>query len=255
MLAADVVCFTRLSEGCELIEVWQMCTTFIDLCTREIEAAGGQVIQLIGDCVQAYFPPAAARPAMLAAQHIVRQCSSGHRKLHRLDCRSMLTCGVGLDYGSVVMAHCGSPDIANFMVVGEVSRRVLEVEASTRGCGRRIVVTKPMADLLPPDYPLVPVESPGGADRVKCFALAGTQWELDLPATEAAIECFHASCRLARGQEVTALELPFTSRRDSQPPTSSESPLQDNSSSAAPPALLVSAPSSVANWILTSVGP
>eukprot|EP00667_Euglena_gracilis_P016878 EG_transcript_17712 len=103
MMATDIVSFTPLSEGCPLTEVWHLCTTFIDLCTKEIHRNRGHVLKLIGDCVKAYFPADAAPLALDAAQGIIRACNAFRQRVHRLDCRSVMACGVGLDCGPVVM--------------------------------------------------------------------------------------------------------------------------------------------------------
>eukprot|EP00667_Euglena_gracilis_P001491 EG_transcript_1491 len=197
MMAADIVSFTLLTEGAPLTEVWHLCATFIDLCTEEIHRHGGHVIQLIGDCVTAYFRPDAAGPALEAACGVFRACREQQRRVHVLDCRSVLTCGVGLDCGPVVMAHCGRGGAAKVVVAGEVSARVLEVEALTRPTGQAIVVSQAVAGQLPPDCPLKPVATVG-TGKVTCFAYEGADLHLILDDTKAAIAAYHRECRLSR---------------------------------------------------------
>eukprot|EP00668_Euglena_longa_P002243 GGOE01002589.1.p1 GENE.GGOE01002589.1~~GGOE01002589.1.p1 ORF type:complete len:389 (-),score=79.39 GGOE01002589.1:897-1982(-) len=211
MMATDIVSFTRLSEGCELTEVWQLCTTFIDLCTREIEKGGGYVMKLIGDCVHAYFPPNAARAALSAAQNIVYMCKESQRQLHRLDCRSAMYCGFGLDYGPVVMAPSGK-EYATFMLFGEVVRRVMDVESVSRSTGRRIILTRPIVDLLPAGPLFVPVPSPNLPETVLCYAVDGEEWELKMEEVEKAIQEYQTACRTARAVPETLLRIPSNKR-------------------------------------------
>nr|BAD20730.1 putative alpha subunit of photoactivated adenylyl cyclase [Colacium sideropus] len=193
MLATDICSFTPLSENCSLTEVWTICNTFIDACTSAICSEGGEVIKLIGDCVTAYFPPTSADNAVAACQEIVTFCTQLREAFSDvLDCRSVIACGVGLDYGQVVMAQCGSLGMTEFVVAGEVSARVMEVEALTREAGFTIVVTEPVADRLSPklrDTGIIPCHE--GVDGVPCYGIAGDEWVLDIKTIKANIYGFH----------------------------------------------------------------
>jgi len=193
MLATDICSFTPLSERCSLTEVWTICNTFIDACTSSICNGGGEVIKLIGDCVTAYFPPTAADNAVAASQEIVTFCAQLREAFADiLDCRSVVACGVGLDFGQVIMAQCGSLGMTEFVVAGEVSARVMEVEALTREAGRAVVVTEPVADRLSPklrDTGLVPLQE--GVDGVPCYGILGPEWELDVVVIKKNIQRFH----------------------------------------------------------------
>jgi adenylate cyclase len=206
MMASDIVCFTSLSEGCLLTEVWHMCTTFIDLCTREIQKRGGQVIKLIGDCVMAYFAPNAAMAAVEAAQGLTRNCVRRRQTVHPLDCRSVMACGVGLDYGPVVMMHCGNTNMSRFIVTGEIGGRVMEVEALSRPAGRKIILTQPLREQLPTDVLLERLPEP--CQGVPCFSLSGEEWQLDWSKIEASIKNYHGACRTVRSASVGFLHAP-----------------------------------------------
>jgi hypothetical protein len=121
-----------------------------------------------------------------------------------LDCRSVVACGVGLDYGDVVMAQCGSQGMTEYVVAGEVSARVMEVEALTRDVGRAIVVTEPVADRLSANLRntgIVPC--PQGVDGVPCYGILGEDWELDILTIKANIRKFHDT-RAALAKEAEA---------------------------------------------------
>ena len=109
-----------------------------------------------------------------------------------LDCRSVVACGVGLDFGEVVLAHCGSMGMTEYVVAGEVSARVMEVEALTREVGRTIVITEPSADRLSPklrDTGIIPCAE--GVDGVPCYGILGEEWELDIVTVKKNIYAFH----------------------------------------------------------------
>eukprot|EP00667_Euglena_gracilis_P014949 EG_transcript_15522 len=144
MLAADICCFTALSEGSSLRAVWQLCNTFIESCICAIAANGGEVMKLIGDCVLAFFPTPALPAAVTAADAIVLNCEQvrhRHSGGADFDNRALLYAGVGLDWGSLIVAHCGSLGTADLMVAGEVSSRVIAVEAATRDVGCAVVAS------------------------------------------------------------------------------------------------------------------
>eukprot|EP00668_Euglena_longa_P006766 GGOE01008085.1.p1 GENE.GGOE01008085.1~~GGOE01008085.1.p1 ORF type:complete len:827 (-),score=217.49 GGOE01008085.1:1135-3615(-) len=216
MMACDVVCFTSLSEGCPLSEVWQICTTFIDLCTSTIREAGGQIIKIIGDCVTAYFPPSAAPAAVTAAKNTIRVCRMRRQYVHPLDCRSVMACAIGLDYGPVVMASCGSKSLSKFVVTGEVSARVMDVLPITRIAGRKIIFTKPVMERMPQNELMELVSSTPSFSKIPCFSVAGTEWALDVPAIRSAIQTYHRACETVCSTPYQEL-LPET-KSEEQPP-------------------------------------
>nr|Q8S9F1.1 RecName: Full=Photoactivated adenylate cyclase subunit beta; AltName: Full=Photoactivated adenylyl cyclase subunit beta [Euglena gracilis]BAB85620.1 beta subunit of photoactivated adenylyl cyclase [Euglena gracilis] len=195
MLATDICSFTSLTEKSSLTEVWMICNTFIDACTSAICQEGGEVIKLIGDCVTAYFPGNNADSAVAAAQELFTFC----RQLREafvdvLDVRGCVSCGVGLDYGQVVMAQCGSLGLTEYVVAGAVSARVMEVEAITREVGYAIVVTEPVADRLSPqlrDHGIVP--TPQAIEGLPCYGIAGEEFELDVDSIKRGIKALHAA--------------------------------------------------------------
>nr|BAD20732.1 putative beta subunit of photoactivated adenylyl cyclase [Euglena stellata] len=195
MLATDICSFTSLTEKSSLTEVWMICNTFIDACTSAICQEGGEVIKLIGDCVTAYFPGNAADAAIAAAQELFMFCTTLRQAfVDVLDVRGCVACGVGLDYGQVVMGQCGTMGLTEFVVAGAVSARVMEVEALTREVGRAIVVTEPVADRLSPqmrDTGIIPC--PQAIEGLPCYGIAGDDYELDIDEIKRSIKHLHAA--------------------------------------------------------------
>eukprot|EP00668_Euglena_longa_P021374 GGOE01026611.1.p1 GENE.GGOE01026611.1~~GGOE01026611.1.p1 ORF type:complete len:894 (+),score=242.66 GGOE01026611.1:64-2745(+) len=181
MLATDICAFTTVSEAFSLTGVWELCTAFIDCCTEAIAAGGGETLKLIGDCVTAYFPPAAAAAAVEVARAIVRGCTQVRTLYHgTADCRAVLYCGVGLDAGPVTVAHVGSERSMEVALIGEVGLRVFDVEAQTRVMGRAIVLTEAVVSYLPTDIQslqLLPA-TPALLD-VHTYGLLGHEWSLN----------------------------------------------------------------------------
>eukprot|EP00667_Euglena_gracilis_P002087 EG_transcript_2089 len=189
MLAADICSFTSLSEGCPLRAVLDVCNAFIEGCTSAIVASGGEVLKLIGDCVVAYFPSTSVHAALAAAEGLVRNCEQVRQKYSASlagDNRALLWTGVGLDWGPVVVAHCGSLGAADLMVMGEVSTRVLAVEAATREERCAIVASDPfVAHLAHGDELMERVVR--DIDGVPLHRRRGPQWALDPAAINAHI--------------------------------------------------------------------
>nr|BAD20731.1 putative beta subunit of photoactivated adenylyl cyclase [Colacium sideropus] len=205
MLATDICSFTSLTEKSSLTEVWMICNTFIDACTSAICQEGGEVIKLIGDCVTAYFPGSAADAAVAAAQELYLFCTQLREAfVDVLDVRGCVSCGVGLDYGQVVMAQCGTLGLTEYVVAGAVSARVMEVEALTREVGHAIVVTEPVADRLSPqlrDSGIIPC--PQAIEGIPCYGIAGEQFELDIDSIKRGIKALHAA---RSGEKVAVAE-------------------------------------------------
>lgn len=222
MLASDLCSFTALCEGGELADVRQLCTTFIDCCTTAIGQEGGEVLKLIGDCVTAYFLPSAAAAALRAAQRIVRTCARWRASCRNLrDPRLAMHCGVGIDYGPVVMAHCGTLGTIEYTVMGQVTGRVMEVESLTREAGSAIVMTQPIADRVGDLRPQSLGREAGGA---QLYRLEGSEWELDPSAVTQSVALFHQRVRSPDRRWATVVDGPNPAVAHAPTPPTSAKP-------------------------------
>eukprot|EP00667_Euglena_gracilis_P003050 EG_transcript_3059 len=181
MLASDICGFTPLAAQLTLEGVLTLCNTFIDGCTDAIMAHGGEVIKLIGDCVLAVFPPTCADGAVSAARRIVEYCAESRQKYYaESDCRALLYCGVGLDFGPVVITQAASSGVVEFMVTGEVSMRVLKAESVSRIAKAAVVLTEPLMCLLsdPVAAEVEPLPLSMSVAGLNLFRLQGSAWDL-----------------------------------------------------------------------------
>eukprot|EP00667_Euglena_gracilis_P003606 EG_transcript_3619 len=181
ILAADICSFTSLSERWALQGVWHLCNSFAEICTSATIVNGGEVLKLIGDCVIAFFPSFSLEAAVAAAESIVLNCKQVRRQHiaeQDLDSRTFMWAGVGLDWGQVLVAPCGSLGTADLTVTGEVASRVVAVEAATRDVGCAVVASECFVSRLPAsDERFGP--TPRTLDGVALHRRQGVDWVLN----------------------------------------------------------------------------
>ena len=116
---------------------------------------GGEVLQFIGDAVLAIFHvdgidgrSRAARAALAAAHDTDKRLAEVNAKRKKLGDQS-LDFGLALHVGELMFGNIGVPERVDFSVVGPAANEVARLESLTKVLGRRILVSKAFADLLP----------------------------------------------------------------------------------------------------------
>lgn len=146
ILFGDIVAFSALSGLFPVEEVVALVNVFLDTCTRQIAAHGGQVSKYVGDCVVAHFPPDGADQA-------VRACLASLREIHSLrnsagHCRlqQFLYAGFGLSKGLVIEGNIGSSIKKDYTVLGDIVNLAARLEGLTRQIGKAIALSEPLRD-------------------------------------------------------------------------------------------------------------
>lgn len=119
---------------------------------------GGEVLQFIGDAVLAIFPVdgiddrAHAARAALAAAHDAEKRLAALNTKRRESGEQSLEFGVALHLGELMFGNIGVPERVDFSVIGPTVNEVSRLEGLTKKLDRRILVSKPFADVLPVNW-------------------------------------------------------------------------------------------------------
>lgn len=138
---------------------------------------GGEVLRFIGDAVLAIFHvdgvdgrTRAARVALAAARDAERRLAKINAGREEIGERT-LDFGLALHVGELMFGNIGVPERVEFSVVGPAANEVARLESLTKGFGRRILVSKAFADLLPLNWEdLGPQEVPGVEKAMTVYA-------------------------------------------------------------------------------------
>lgn len=135
-------------------------------------AAGGEVLDFIGDAVLAIFPHDGGDSLGNAARRVCSAISDADaRRLAALaaDPDLPLDFGIGVDAGTVVFGNIGVPERLAFSVIGPTVNQVARIEKLTKETGVTALATRVIAESAPERW------RPAGA-----HALTGRAAPLDL---------------------------------------------------------------------------
>jgi adenylate cyclase len=119
---------------------------------------GGEVLQFIGDAVLAIFHvdgiddrAHAARIALAAARDAEKRLAEINAK-RKGSGEQSLDFGLALHLGELMFGNIGVPERVDFSVIGPTVNEVARLENLTKELERRVLVSKPFADLLTLDW-------------------------------------------------------------------------------------------------------
>lgn len=147
---ADLRGFTALAEGRLPFDTVFLLNRFAAEMGSAIEAAGGRVVQFMGDGVFALFGLSgpldrAARDALSASREMLARIEQMNRDLQSsLD--APLRIGIGLHAGAVVIGEMGWGEAQYLTAVGDVINTASRLEALTKDHGCLVVLSAAVAD-------------------------------------------------------------------------------------------------------------
>ncbi len=128
---------------------------YADCAAGAVLAAGGEVLEIIGDAVLGIFPVRdgtsdsdAATRAVAAARDARHRLADLHQTSACEYCR-VIEFGVGIHWGELVYGNVGTPDRLNFGLIGPAVNEAARLENLTKTLGRPILVSRTIADLAP----------------------------------------------------------------------------------------------------------
>jgi adenylate cyclase len=146
-LFTDIEAFTTIAESHSAEETTQHLTEYFELILETIRKHGGEVNQLMGDGVVAYWGAPAEN--LNHATDAVRAVLECHGRLTDLNPRwetqgkPALPTRFGLATGEVVVGNVGSPSRLAYVAVGDPANLASRIEGLNRFYGTRLLVAGP----------------------------------------------------------------------------------------------------------------
>ncbi|OGQ23913.1 MAG: hypothetical protein A2138_10895 [Deltaproteobacteria bacterium RBG_16_71_12] len=182
VLFADLRGFTSASEGKEPEQVVAELNEYLEAAVAAIRDAGGVVDKYIGDAVMAVFGVPTAKPddaacALRAAVGMERALADLNR---RRSARGLppLRQGIGVHRGVLVAGNIGTPERAQFTVIGDTVNVASRLEAQTKELGVPVLISAAAAQaaLGAPGVPalrsLGGVQVKGRVEPIQVYGLA-----------------------------------------------------------------------------------
>ena len=141
---SDIVGFTAISEKLTPEQVVEMMNRYLGEMTDIILSQGGLLDKYIGDAIMAVFGAPAKMPDHPAAA--CRTALRSHRRLAELSAQlssqglPALTCGIGINTGSMVVGNIGSASRGNYTAMGDAVNLASRLEGLTREFGTRTII-------------------------------------------------------------------------------------------------------------------
>jgi adenylate cyclase len=137
-----------------------------------VDAAGGEVLKLIGDGLLAIFPRGDAPPGKVATAAL-RAAVAATAAIAALPLEPPARCGMALHVGEVSYGNIGSGNRLDFTAIGPAVNLTARLEPLTAALQRSLVVSAAFAAVVDADFePLGSFALRGFAEPVPLFGLA-----------------------------------------------------------------------------------
>lgn len=150
---SDLRASTRLAEQLPQAVFLELLNRFFECTAGAVQAAGGEILGYIGDCVLAIFPfdkfrgAAPACRAALAAGRMARVRLAEVNAERAAQSAAPLGFGIGLHPGRVLFGNIGLPERLNFSVIGPAANEAARVADQCGPLGEVIVVSQKFREL------------------------------------------------------------------------------------------------------------
>jgi adenylate cyclase len=149
---------TGLADQLPVEDFLDLLNVYFDCAAGAVTAQGGQVLDIVGDAIVAFFPvsdeadgeAAACRAALRAAAEAQARLAALKAEDHS---RAQGICfGIGVHFGEVVFGNAGTAERLKFGVIGRAVNEVARTEDMSKELGRPVVVSDAVASrvLAPP---------------------------------------------------------------------------------------------------------
>lgn len=152
VLFADIVGFTKLSEGLEPADVMQLLRDIHAWMQKVIFKWNGTIEGYIGDEVLAIFGfpengGSGASNALACAYELLSSAQDWNQERARMG-QPPVRIGIGLHYGPVVLGDVGTADFVEFTVIGDTVNTASRLQEATRRLVCDLVVGQPLLDAV-----------------------------------------------------------------------------------------------------------
>lgn len=174
IMFTDLVSFTSLSEIYSVEKVVDNVNLYLDMSSRIISEAGGEVSKFIGDGILAYFPVDKADNALNSALSIFHALKTIREESLEGSLLKNLYCGCGISRGIVVEGNLGSNIKKDYTIIGDPVNTASRLDSLTREVGKALLMSEEFVKSLYKPSELVELgEFPlkGKKDKVNVFSL------------------------------------------------------------------------------------
>jgi adenylate cyclase len=141
---------TGLADRLSVESFLDLLNVYFDCAAGAVMEEGGQVLDIVGDAILAFFPvegsceeEACAAALRAAAKAQERLAAAKARECPRA---SEIAFGIGVHYGDVVFGNAGTAERLKFGVIGRAVNEVARTQDMTKLLGQPVVVTDAVAD-------------------------------------------------------------------------------------------------------------
>ncbi len=147
IMVSDLRDFTAYSNHATSEQVIGRLNAVFGCLVPAVEAAGGEVLKLIGDGMLAIFPLAAGDPRSVC-EAALGAARTALGALAALDADPPARCGMALHVGDVSYGNIGAGDRLDFTAVGPAVNLTARLEPLTKELERPLLVTEDLAALV-----------------------------------------------------------------------------------------------------------
>ena len=152
---SDLRSFTTITDRADPADTIPFLNDYAEAAIGAVQAAGGDVLKLIGDGLLAIFRAdddvATAARAALSAERDFRTRLAQLNAERTTRGAATTTAYVGLHVGEVFFGNIGAPDRLDFTVVGPAVNEVSRIASLCRSVDRDLLISEALADCLAPE--------------------------------------------------------------------------------------------------------
>lgn len=173
---------TGLADALPVEAFLDLLNVYFDCAAGAVIAEGGQVLDIVGDAILAFFPAgddgeeaacaAALRAAKGAQSRLAAMKAKGCTRAAEIDF------GIGVHYGDVVFGNAGTAERLKFGVIGRAVNEVARTQDMSKLLGQRVVVSDAVVSRAEPGQGLRLHDL--GAHDLRGIPAARRLWALDV---------------------------------------------------------------------------
>ncbi len=143
---------TGLADALPVDAFLDLLNVYFDCAAGAVMEEGGQVLDIIGDAILAFFPVDGGGEGEACAAAL-RAASSAHARLAALNAQGnarapAIRFGIGVHFGDVVFGNAGTAERLKFGVLGRAVNEVARTEEMSKEVGHPVVVSDAVASRM-----------------------------------------------------------------------------------------------------------
>ena len=146
LMLVDLRDFSLLSDRMRPRAVIRMLNQYFDCVIPPVHQQGGEVVEIMGDGVLAFFHQVRGRSALAAARQGLAALAERNRR--QRPGAPLLHAGIALHYGTVSYGNIGSGDRLDFTVIGPDVNLTSRIEHFCRELDRPLIMSQAFAEHL-----------------------------------------------------------------------------------------------------------